>query len=122
MTYDWGPHFIVPSESLKSFSGVVRLRESLNEDLLHKELKELGISGAIVKIANPWYFRKKGAGSWIKIGESDDMQENFPVTWDTSKLQNGPYEVLGLMHVSVLEHETQHIIARQSIVDVTVEN
>ena len=122
MSNDWGPHFIVPSESLTSFSGVVRLRESLNEDLLHKELEELGISGAVVKIANPWYFRKKGTGSWIKIGESQDMEENFPVRWDTSGLENGSYEILGLMHVSILEHETEHIIARQSIVDVTVAN
>jgi len=121
MSLDWGPHFIVPSESLKSFSGVVRLRESLNEDLLHKELEGLGISGAVVRI-NPWYFRKKGAGSWIKIGESDDMEENFPVRWDTSHLENGPYEVLGLMHVSVLDHEMEHVIARQSIVEVTVAN
>ncbi|MDQ1334432.1 MAG: hypothetical protein QG552_1382 [Thermodesulfobacteriota bacterium] len=122
MSFDWGPHFIVPSESMKSFSGVVRLRESLDEELLHKELEELGISGAVVKIANPWYFRRKGAGSWIKIGESLDMEENFPVKWDMSHLENGPYEVLGLMHVSVLDHETEHIIARQSIVDVTIEN
>lgn len=122
MSFDWGPHFIVPSESMKSFSGVVRLRESLDEELLHKELEELGISGAVVKIANPWYFRRKGAGSWIKLGESLDMEENFPVKWDMSHLENGPYEVLGLMHVSVLDHETEHIIARQSIVDVTIEN
>jgi len=122
MAFDWGPHFIVPSESLTSFSGVVRLRESLDEDLLHRELEELGISGAVVKISNPWYFRKKGAGSWIKIGESQDMEENFPVRWDTSGLENGSYEILGLMHVSILEHETEHIIARQSIVDVTVAN
>jgi hypothetical protein len=120
MPFDWGPHFIVPSESLTSFSGVVRLRESLDEELLHKEMEELGISGAVVKITNPWYFRKKGTGSWIKIGESQDMEENFPVRWDTSGLENGSYEILGLMHVSISEHETEHVIARQSIVDVTV--
>ncbi len=122
MSFDWGPHFIVPSESLKTFSGVVRLRERLNEDLLHKELEELGISGPVVKIVNPWYFRKKGAGSWIKIGESDDMEENFPVKWDTSNLENGSYEVLGLMHVSVTGQDMEHVIARQSIVDVTINN
>ncbi|MCF8145998.1 MAG: hypothetical protein K9N21_18985 [Deltaproteobacteria bacterium] len=122
MSFDWGPHFIVPSESLTSFSGVVRLRESLDEELLHKEMEELGISGAVVKITNPWYFRKKGTGSWIKIGESQDMEENFPVRWDTSGLENGSYEILGLMHVSISEHETEHVIARQSIVDVTVAN
>jgi len=122
MSYDWGPHFIVPSESLRSFSGVVRLRESLNEELLHRELADLGISGAVVKITNPWYYRKEGTDTWIKIGESEDMQENFPVRWDTSGLENGAYEVLGLMHVFVAAHDTEHVIARQSIVDVTVAN
>ena len=71
MSYDWGPHFIVPSESLKRFSGAVLLRESLNGELLQQELSALGFSGAIVKISNPWYYRKKGTDSWIKIGESD---------------------------------------------------
>jgi len=122
MSFDWGPHFIVPSESLKSFSGVVRLRESLNEDLLHKELEDLGISGAVVKIANPWYYRKKDTGTWIKIGESDDREENFPVRWEKSNLENGNYEVLGLMHVSVLDREIEHIIARQNIVEVIIHN
>ena len=122
MSFDWGPHFIVPSESLKSFSGVVRLRESLNEDLLHKELEELGISGAVVKITNPWYYRKKDTGSWIKVGESDDREENFPVTWKTSNLESGQYEVLGLMHVLVLDHDIEHVIARQNIVEVTIDN
>lgn len=122
MSFDWGPHFIVPSESLKSFSGIVRLRESLDEELLHRELEGLGISGAVVKITNPWYYRKKDTGSWIKIGESEDREENFPVRWETSNLENGNYEVLGLMHVSVLDREIEHIIARQNIVEVTIDN
>lgn len=98
------------------------MREDLNEDLLHKELEELGISGAVVTISNPWYYRKKGSGTWIKIGESQDMEESFPVRWDTSKLESGPYEVLGLMHVSIADRETEHVVARQCIVDVTVSN
>ncbi len=122
MEFDWGPHFIVPSESLNRFSGVVRLRESLDEDLLHRELEELGIPGAVVNIVNPWYFRQKGSGTWVKIGESDDMEENFPVRWDTSGLKNGAYEVLGLMHVTVLAHDIEHTIARQNIVEVTIVN
>ena len=122
MSFDWGPHFIVPSESLKSFSGIVRLRENLDDELLHKELEDLGISGAVVKIANPWYYRKKDTGTWIKIGESDDREENFPVRWETSNLENGNYEVLGLMHVSVLDREIEHIIARQNIVEVSIHN
>ncbi len=27
MDYEWGPHFIVPSEALKTYSGIVKLRE-----------------------------------------------------------------------------------------------
>ena len=122
MSFDWGPHFIVPSESLKSFSGIVRLRESLDEELLHRELEDLGVSGAVVKITNPWYYRKKDTVTWIKIGESDDREENFPVRWETSNLENGNYEVLGLMHVSVLDREIEHIIARQNIVEVSIHN
>jgi hypothetical protein len=122
MSYDWGPHFIVPSKSLKDFSGAVRLREKFDEDLLRKELEALGISGAIINVTNPWYYRKKGTESWVKIGESDDRHENFPVRWDTSNLDNGKYEVLGLMHVIVKTGDVESVIARQSIVEVTVEN
>jgi hypothetical protein len=107
---------------MKSFSGIVRLREDYDEDLLHKELEALGISGAVLKITNPWYYRKKNTGTWIKIGESEDREENFPVKWDTSHLENGHYEVLGLMHVFVREHDAEHIIAGQNIVEVNIEN
>jgi hypothetical protein len=122
MEYNWGPHFIVPSETMKNYSGVVKLREELDEDLLNKELGELGISGNIVRITNPWYYRKKGAQTWIKVGESADKRENFPVTWNTNGLENGKYEVLGLMHVFVKQDKVEHGIARQSIVEVNVQN
>ena len=98
------------------------MREDLDDDLLHKELKVLGISGAVLKISNPWYYRRKNTETWIKIGESEDREENFPVKWDTSKLENGDYEVLGLMHVFVKAQDAEHIIAGQNIVDVNIEN
>ena len=122
MSYDWGPYFIVPSEAIKEYSGHVQLRERHDEDLLAKELRELNVSGSIVKITNPWYFRKKGEDTWIKIGESDAIPDNFPVSWDTTHLDNGEYQVLGLMHVFVKEGDTEHAIARQNIVDITVKN
>jgi hypothetical protein len=75
-----------------------------------------------LRVTNPWYYRKKGTDTWIKIGESDVEAENFPVRWDTSKLENGQYEVLGLMHVFVKHDTEESIIARQNIVEVTVEN
>ena len=122
MEYNWGPHFIVPSEALKSYSGVVKLREELDEDLLTKELAELDVAGNIVRITNPWYYRRKGAQTWIKIGESADKRENFPVTWNTSGLDDGKYEVLGLMHVFVKQDNVEHGIARQSVVEINVKN
>ncbi|MEE8469916.1 MAG: hypothetical protein V3S51_01150, partial [Dehalococcoidia bacterium] len=114
--------FIVPSELLRKFSGHVLLRERIDEQELDKELEDLGISGSIQRIANPWYYRKKGSDTWIKIGESDDRRENFPVPWDTDTLPNGEYEVLGLMHVFVKKDNVEHTIARQNIVEVVVEN
>ncbi|HEX9897009.1 MAG TPA: hypothetical protein VGA85_05035 [Dehalococcoidales bacterium] len=122
MSYDWGPNFIVPSKTLKKFSGTVRLREMLDEDLLKQELKELELSGPVLRITNPWYYRKKGTSTWIKIGESEDKSENFAVQWDTRKLANGRYEVLGLMHVFVNKGGTEHAIARQNMVEVSVKN
>jgi hypothetical protein len=122
MSYNWGPYYIVPSEALKSYSGGVRLREEFNEDLLRKELEEFGISGHIVRVTNPWYYRRKNTDTWIKIGESDDVHENFPVRWDTTNLENGQYEVMGLMHVFVKKDGEEIAIARENIVEVTVDN
>lgn len=122
MSYEWGPHFIVPSATLKKFSGTVRLREMLDADLLKKELKELGIVGPISRVANLWYYRKKGTGTWLKIGESEDKSENFAVQWDTRLLKNGRYEVLGLMHVYIKVNGKEQAVARQSMVEVSVKN
>ena len=122
MSYNWGPHYIVPSMVLKKYSGNVLLREEFDEDLLNRELEELGISGSIVRITNPWYYRKKDTSTWIKIGESDDRHENFPVRWNTTNSENGQYQVLGLMHVFVKKGAEEMAIARENIVEVTVEN
>lgn len=122
MSYDWGPHYIIPSELLKVYSGAVQLREEFDEELLRKELAELNLSGPIVRVTNPWYYRKKNASTWIKIGESEDRSNNFPVRWDTTSLENGRYEVLGLMHVFVKKNNVDKAIARQNIVEVTVKN
>jgi hypothetical protein len=122
MPYDWGPHYLIPSKALKKYSGSVRLREEFDDDLLRKELEELGLSESVIRVTNPWYYRKKNTDTWIKIGESEDRRENFAVKWDTSSLENGQYEVLGLMHVFVREGDEPKAIARQNIVEVTVEN
>ena len=122
MSYNWGPNYIVPSEILRNFSGTVQLREQLDDDLLNKDLESLGFAGSIMKITNPWYYRQKNTDTWIKIGESENRRENFPVTWNTRSLENGQYEILGLMHVFVKKDDRERIIARQNIVEVTVEN
>lgn len=122
MSYNWGPRYIVPSKVLKVYSGAVQLREEFDEELLRKELAELNLSGPIVRVTNPWYYRKKNASTWIKIGESEDRSNNFPVRWDTTNLANGQYEVLGLMHVFVKKNNVDKAIARQNIVEVTVKN
>jgi len=122
MSYNWGPHYIVPSEVLKEYSGNVLLREELDEELLSRELEALSISGHIVAINNPWYCRRKDSDTWIKIGESEDRQENFPVRWDTTRLENGQYEVMGLMHVIVKGEGGERVIARENVVEVTIAN
>jgi len=122
MTYDWGPHYIVPSKLIETYSGTVLLREQFDEDLLRKELDALDLTGQIMRITNPWYYRKKNADTWTKIGESDDRHENFSVPWDTTGLKNGQYELLGLMHVFVRKGVDEKTIARWNIVEVTVKN
>ena len=89
MSFNWGPYFIVPSEVLKSYSGKVLLRERYDEELLAKELEELGLAGYPREAVNPWYFRGKNSETWIKIGESKDQKNNFSVPWDTGNLKNG---------------------------------
>jgi hypothetical protein len=122
MSYNWGPHYIVPSGVTKKYSGRVLLREELDEDLLQKELERLGMAGPIVRINNPWYFRQKNTDTWIKIGESSNRSENFPVMWDTIAYRNGQYQVLGLMHVFVRQGNQEMAIARENVVEVTLEN
>ena len=122
MSYNWGPHYIVPTDVLKSYSGSVVLREELDEDLLRKEMQALGVNGPIVSISNPWYYRKKNTDTWIKIGESSNEQQNFPIRWDTTNVEDGQYEIMGLMHVFAKKGNADIAIARQNVVEVKVKN
>ena len=122
MSYDWGPHYIVPTDAIGTYSGHVLLRENLDKELLRQGLDALGLPQAVVRIVNPWYVRKKDTSTWIKVGESDDESQNFSVAWDTTTLENGQYEVMGLMHVFIQHGEVEAIIARQNAVEITVEN
>jgi hypothetical protein len=122
MSYNWGPYYIVPTDFLKTYSGTVVLREEFDEDLLYKEIQALGLSGPIETISNPWYYRKKDTDTWLKIGESTNEQQNFPTQWDTTALENGQYEVMGLMHVFAKKGNADVVIARQNVVEVIVKN
>ena len=120
MAYAWGPKYIVPTKVLKTVSGTVTLQEEFDEELLNKELKAVGVAGRIVRVNNPWYYRKEGDFSWILIGESDDKAKNFAVDWNTRNLKDGKYEVLGLMHVFAKHDDKEEVIAGQNITVIKV--
>jgi hypothetical protein len=146
MSYDWGPHYIVPTDVIKTYSGSVLLREEFDEELLRKQMDERGLSGSIVRMSNSWFYRKKNSEIWTKIGESNDIRRNFPVRWDTNYLENGQYEIIGFMQafvdsvkldevtlangeyekwfkpISVKKHLAKRALGEQNIVEVTVKN
>ena len=122
MPYKWGPNYIVPTDVIKTYAGQVLLREDYDDDLLHKEMEEMGLTGNVIKVTNPWYYRKKGTPTWIKIGESANREANFAVRWDTVGLPDGQYEILGMMHVSLSKGDTEYTIASDNMVEVTVKN
>lgn len=100
----------------------MQLRERYDEETLREELREMGLPHRIQRVVNPWYYRARGSATWIKIGESEDREGDFWVTWDTRHLRNGQYEVMGLMHVLVGSNGTSKTIARQAVAEVTVLN
>ena len=146
MSYDWGPHYLVPSKALLHYSGCVLLREEFDEELLRKQMDERGLPGSIVRINNSWFYRKKNSEKWTKIGESNDIRRNFSVRWDTTYLENGQYEIIGFMlaivdsvewdevtlangeyekwykPIPVKKHSERWVIGEQNIVEVTVKN
>lgn len=121
-TTNWGPQFLVPTIVIKKYCGRVVLRETLDDDLLKKELEILSVSGHPIGYNNAWYIRKKGIQSWIKIGESTDRQRDFAVCCDTTDFKNGTYQVLGFMSVKVKTKSKEVIVSRQNIADFTVKN
>ncbi len=118
----WGPQFLVPSIAIKKYFGRVVLRETLDDELLKKELETMDIPGHPVRYNNAWYIRKKGVHTWIKIGESWDRHRNFSVCFDTARFGNGKYQVLGFMSVTVKNEDAEVVIARQSIADFDLTN
>jgi hypothetical protein len=51
-----------------------------------------------------------------------NIHGDFPVRWDTTVLENGQYEVKGLMHVFVKQRGEVKAIARENIAKVDVRN
>jgi hypothetical protein len=119
----WGPQFFVPTISIKHYSGRVLLRESLDDDLLKKELEAMNIEGRPVGFTNAWYIRKKGTQTWIKVGESAAREHDFGIRLDTTELENGAYQVLGFMSAKVRTDDMKEIIvSRQNIADFEIKN
>ena len=119
----WGPYCIVPSILRKTSFGSTILRETFDYDILRQELIADGLPLEVVKVRNLQYYRKKNSDTWLMIGESDDIENHFPVEWDISKLENDYYEVMGLMHVFVEEGVSEKTtIVRQNIAEVSIQN
>jgi hypothetical protein len=122
-TVSWGPQFLVPTIAIKKYFGCIVLRESLDDELLQKELSALQISGYPAGVTNAWHIRKKGSQTWIKVGESSNRQMDFAVRFDSLELENGEYQVLGFMSVKVKTTEDREIIvSRQNIADLDIRN
>ncbi len=122
MSENWGPYYFLPSSCRKSDSNRIVLNESLDYDLLRQDLIAGGLPLDVVRVNNPWYYRQKGADTWVLIGESDDGENGFPVEWDISSLATGRYEVTGLMQVFLEENGSAHTVIRQNTAEVLLQN
>jgi hypothetical protein len=122
MSYEWGPHYFIPANDFKSRSGIVQLREYYDEQLLNWELEALSVQGKIQRVNNPWYCRLKDSKTWVRIGESDNKDESFAVSWDTNKFPNGIYELMGLMHVFVSDDNSEKVVASQNVIEIEIKN
>jgi hypothetical protein len=121
MPKNWGPYFMVSSSLKKTNLGKVALHEAFDYDLLRQELITAGLPLEIVRVNNPWYYRKKNTDKWLTIGESSDMENNFLVEWDISTLENGSYEIMASMQVIAEENCLENIVTiGQCIAEVAV--
>jgi len=119
---NWGPQFLVPSIVIKKYCGCIVLRETLDDELLRKELESLRIKGYPVGVTNAWYIRKKGTQTWIKVGESCNRHMDFAVRFDSQDFENGDYQILGFMSVRVKTDDGEKIVSRQSIAELEIRN
>ena len=78
-----------PDDFHQALLGAWLLRETLDDEMLRKELDAMRVSGQPFAYSNGWYIWKKGTQSWIKVGESTALEHDFGIRLDTTELENG---------------------------------
>jgi hypothetical protein len=73
-------------------------------------------------VTNLWYLRSGGTGTGVKTGESTDRAGKFVVSRDTTPLEKGKHEILGIMNVKGQAGRREIVVSRHHIVKHTVEN
>jgi hypothetical protein len=121
-TLNWGPQFFVPTIAIRKYCGCVLFRANLNDDLLRKELESLNLNESPTAYGIGWHIRKKGAQTWIKIGESVNKVMDFGVRLDTAEFEDGKYQILGFLSVTVYSKEKEIVVSRQSIAEFEIKN
>lgn len=119
---NWGPQFFVPTVAIKKYCGLVLFRGNLNEELLKKELESIKLEGYPTAYAICWYIRHKGTQSWIKIGESFNRINDFGVRLDTAEFEDGTYQILGFLSVTIHTEKREYVVSRQSIADFEIKH
>jgi hypothetical protein len=120
--HNWGPRFIASGDAARVLSGRVLLKEELDEGLLRRDLDSMGLSGPVVRVMNHWFIRRLGEETWLQLGASDEPSSGFQLSWDSSTVSNGDYEVLEQMNVFVKDGSQQRVVARTNAVRVAVNN
>ncbi len=118
----WGPQFFVPTVAISKYCGCVLFRGSLDDDMLKRELITLKLDGSPSAYNLGWHIRKKGVQTWMKIGESFNRVMDFGVRIDTSEFENGTYQILGVLSVTVRTEGKELVVSRQSIAEFKINN
>jgi hypothetical protein len=121
-TVNWGPQFFVPTIAINKYCGCVLFRANLNDDLLQNELESLNLSGGPTAYGIVWHIREKGTQTWIKIGESVNRVMDFSVRLDTAEFEDGKYQILGFLSVTVYSKGKEIVVSRQSIAEFEIKN
>ena len=118
----WGPQFFVPTVAIRKYCGCVLFRGNLNDDLLRRELEALKLEGSPSAYSIGWHIRRKGTQTWTKIGESFNRLMDFGVRIDTAEFEDGKYQILGFLSVTVPARGKETVVSRQSIAEFEINN